>query len=424
MMARRSSTLIDPASLQQQRPTPQRMHSTGTSNGPELSRRQSASMKPLLSFDDINQVTNTQLSADPRIPKSRSVFGVDTIWERELVKLREIEAREQLEAEEQRKRELEEEQEQKKKKNKGKKPKGVKIVDGPGNEQKKMPSPVPPTAEPSFTVDPPTLPQIPRAPRRARPPPVNDDDTDSESQASVDKDIRLISRADDRADQWISSDEEDEIAGRRPKPSAAPRPRALDPDDDSDEDIPLAATIGKVVQRANQVGTGDDDSDEESQPLSVLLSKTKLNVPSQGDSLSATLGKFLIEDNEEDGDDDDDDKPLGLRMSMAPSQSFNGGGEDDDDRPLAFHPEQQRRTQYNMMAAQQQMMMQAHLHSSMFFGATPNMMAPGFFAPTMGNPMMMAPAPLPVPSPPLHDAGKFVQVDEWRRNVAVQGEMR
>jgi len=175
--------------------------------------------------------------------------------------------------------------------------------------------------------------------------------------------------------------------------------------------MPLAATVGRALQRAM---SANDDSDEDL-PLSAMLDKAKTSIPPINfDSLSVNPRN----------DDDDDDQPLGLRASVIPPTSYARNADDDDDKPLAFHPDQQRRTQYQAMAQQQQMMMQAQMQQSIFFGA-PSMMGSGFFGPSMApmaSPMVMGlQQPMPSP-PPAPDAGKFGLVDRWRRDVAVEGQ--
>ncbi|KAF7355282.1 hypothetical protein MSAN_01444500 [Mycena sanguinolenta] len=101
--AQRRSTLIDPASLQDRpdsmgRPLTQHMDSFGSQ--PALG--QNAGNGPLLKFDDGDKMLRPGMT---RAPNSRSVFGVDTLWERELVKLKEIEAQEKVEEELQRAKE-------------------------------------------------------------------------------------------------------------------------------------------------------------------------------------------------------------------------------------------------------------------------------------------------------------------------------
>jgi hypothetical protein len=162
------------------------------------------------------------------------------------------------------------------------------------------------------------------------------------------------------------------------------------------------------VNRAAQRATLDADSDEE-KPLSTLLQKKQFNLPTtlQGSNRA---------------NDDDDDKPLGLRVSRLGAHSQGGLGDGDDDRPLAYHPEQQRRTQYQMMVRQQQqqLMLQAQVQSNMFF-SNPSMMSPQFFGPPI-MPVMMQP-PVQAPSlPTVHDEAKYGRVDKWRHDVAVEGD--
>lgn len=420
MMARgqvqRSSTLIDPASLQT-RPTPKHMNSLGSPSSQQaLGRRNSANIKPLLTFDDDKQIVRASMLPDVRMQQSRSVFGVDTIWEREMVKLREIEAQEKLDAEERRKREAEAEESKKQSKRKGKGKRKVDGKQGPQHTTELVP-------EPRVSAEPPVLPAIQKAMVRGPPPPGDDDESESDSSVAEGP-SRPSARdgPDDGADHWYAGSSDDEDNGPRRTTGTGPRYPTRPADEDSEEDIPLAATVGRALQRATQLGPSKDDSDEE-KPLSVLLQETKLRLPSidfdkRSDSDAKVIG------------DDEDDVPLGLRTSkvLSSSQAMNStsGMADDDDRPLALHPEQQRRTQYQMMAQQQQMMMQTQMHNSMFFGATPSMMGSGFFGPSIPPPMMMhppMPMPMPMPSPPpIQDVAKYGRVDRWRRDVAVEGE--
>src|SRR6266852_4245061 len=89
MMARgprqQSSTLIDPTSLNQ-RPTSQNMLS-GSEARPNLARRGSRGGKPLLNFDEDRSPGLQAASPAVGQNKTRSVFGVDTLWEREMTKL-------------------------------------------------------------------------------------------------------------------------------------------------------------------------------------------------------------------------------------------------------------------------------------------------------------------------------------------------
>ncbi|KAF7352823.1 hypothetical protein MVEN_01249200 [Mycena venus] len=410
--AQRRSTLIDPASLQARpdstgRPLTQHMDSFNSE--PALGRRNSLNAKPLLTFDDNDKMLRPGPSG--RVPSSRSVFGVDTLWERELVKLKEIEAREK--AEEDLRKAKEEEAERKrgrkkrKDKSKGRDHSPVAAIPEAMSTLESVPN------EPRIDTGPPVLPAI--TPALRRPPPVNDDSDSEESERAGPS-----QRQEKAPDGWVSSEDEADgprrTTGTGPRfPNKAQRPVRDLRDDDSEEDLPLAATLNRVAQRATQLQTATPDSDEE-QPLSVLLQKTKLSLPSINfDRRSESNGPPR-------DDEDEDDQPLGLRASRVAPSLFNNSvhGGDDDDTPLAYHPEQQRRSQFNMMAQaqaqaqHQQMMMQAQLHNSMFFQPQP-MMASGFFGP----PMMMQ-APMAPSLASMHDEAKYSTVDKWRRDVAVE----
>jgi hypothetical protein len=402
MMAReqRASTLIDPASLQ----TPMSQQ-FGSSKPPQtLSRQNSLSMKPLLNFEDEERKT-LQLPLAGRLPASRSVFGVDTLWESEMVKLKEIEAREALEKEERLKRE-EETERKKGKKNKRKK-KGRKNLKDDEDVQEVLQD-VP--ANLRVSVEPPTLPDFRRAPRTV---PMQADAYDSsESEGEVEQ-----HRPDAVAPAWHENSSDEEDAGPRRTTGVGLRyPKhsnkiSISHDDDSEEDLPLAATIHKAAARATlgvtQTGQGSDDEDR---PLSHIVLQAKAKLPPPRSTLYA---------ENQPADDDDDDQPLGLRASQFVQS--RPSADDEDDVPLAFHPEQQRRTQYQMLAQQQQqqqqMMMQAQMQSNMLMSAS--MMGPGYFAPIV-HPMGMMQVPVPLPSPPpMHDEIKFGRVDRWRRDIVV-----
>ncbi|KAK0206539.1 hypothetical protein DFS33DRAFT_1381651 [Desarmillaria ectypa] len=430
MMARgpvkRSSTLIDPATLSGDRPPTQRMSSYLS----DRSRPESIGTKPLLSFEGEKTpqgLPPVKLSPNAKMPNARTVFGVDTLWEREMAKLKQIEAQEKLEAEERERREA-------MTTNKGKKKKG-KYKDAPTpyeqsevSDTRRSPLPSP---SPIIPTSPPVLPVV--SPAIHGPPPVVDDDSDSEASNNGVQ----WSAAKKEVQGWYedSSDEDgplritgvgpryrrSQASSGKPTPSQFAKPTL---DSDSEDDLPLSATITRAVARQTQLKP-DSDSEEENKPLSVLLRKSQ--------SVNSLPPKIDFDRAQPTGgdDEDEDDKPLGLRAShVAPSSvahSSAPGGGDDDDRPLAFHPEQQRRTQYQMMAQhqqQQQMLMQAQqMHNSMFFN--PPMMGSQFFGPPMGPPMnsMIMQPPMQIPSPPpMQDPTKFGRVDRWRRDVVVEGE--
>ncbi|KAJ6484985.1 hypothetical protein C8R47DRAFT_1048090 [Mycena vitilis] len=406
--SRRKSTLIDPASLEarpesQVRPSAQHMSSFGTQGSAQpLGRKNSLNAKPLLNFDDDEKL---RPGLGGRLPTNRSVFGVDTLWERELVKLKEIEAKERVEEDLRKAKEEEEEalesrrrgrKAKRKDKSKGRDYSPVAVMPAAMSTAESVP------VDSRIPSSPPVLPAITPALRRP-PPPVNDDSDSEESERAG------PSHTQEKApDGWASEDE-----GDGPTRTTGTGPRFVKQvqrpgdGDDSEEDLPLAATLDRVAQRATRLQTSTSDSDEE-QPLSVLLQKTKLSLPS--------INFDRRSQSNEPQDEDEDDQPLGLRASrIAPSFSSVHGG-DEDDMPLAYHPEQQRRSQYHMLAQaqaqqqHQQMMMQAQMQNSMFFSPQP--MMSGFFP----SPMMMQ----PTATAPMHDEAKYTTVDRWRRDVAVE----
>ena len=430
MMARGSSTtLIDPTSLSQ------RTTLAGSTN---LVRSGSLGGKPLLNFDE-DRSKGLQAPTGGR-NTTRSVFGVDTLWEREMAKLKEIEAKE---AEELRKKEAAEDLRLQRKANKKKK-----------GKEKVPPQDVPVISveESRVSAEVPTLPVIQRGITRGPPPPPNDDET--ESSDSSDLDGPQPHPAAVSADGWHSGESDQDVAGpvrttgvgpryptrgrRQPYVQSVTHP--VD-DDDSEEDMPLAATVSRAVQRATRFGlsaTENSDSDEE-KPLSQLLVKSRhlseASPPSDTDKTDyqpASAAPRHINkgnDGEDEDEEDEDDKPLGLRASRfmsSQSQLGNVNPEDEDDLPLALHPEQQRRTQYNMFLLQQQqqqqqqqLLLQAQMQQSMMF-SPPAMMGPGFFgAPVMPQMMPMVPPPVPASPPPgAADMTKFTRVDRWRREIA------
>lgn len=402
---RRSSTLIDPATLG--RPPSQNLDAVTRS----LNRRDSNG--PLVNLNGEKLPALGASAPEGYPPNTRSVFGVDTIWDREMAKLKEIEAQEQAEAEERR---VLEQARHKKKSGKSK------TMDSSASGS--VPSPGFP--ESTISTLPPSLPLIQNS-ASSRPPILHEGESDAESNGDVPLG-RVLGQTEKAADQWVaeSSDEEDD--GPRRRTGVGPRYPAKTKlirhvpagSEDSEEDLPLVAMAARAARRTTQLPPPkllDDEDEDEDKPLSSVLSEGKLRLQSYSLDDLAVGGK----------QDDDDDQPLGLRASRVPIAPLipptSTGDNEDDDKPLAFHPEQQRRTQYQMLAQmqqQQQMAMQARMANSIYHGA-PTMMGSGFFGPPMA-PMMMGTMPIPPPSPPpLHDPAKFGRVDRWRHDVAVEG---
>lgn len=421
MMIRSStqSTLIDPNSLN--RPVSQRMDTSNSSKG--LARR-----RTLLNLDDDKLAPPEPLRKSTafgsRASNVKSVFGKDHIWEREMTKLREMEAREREAS--------------------GSSAELPVMTEANSDVDPSEPSPRPKSQAPTTL-----LPEIAKVSARKGPPPSRGDDGDDESD-SDNSDVLLHEQFQPKETEadgdWFSDEEKSagpvRTVGTGPRyPQGVTDPPAKQkqkhapapPADDSDEDVPLAATVDKVVQRAAKAAEEESDEDK---PLNALIDKTKsklfLGVP---DDKQPNKGG--------DDDDDEDDQPLGLRASQfnpGASQNWLGrsGEDDEDDIPLGLHPEHQRRTQYQMFTqqqqlAQQQMMMQAQLQNSMMFSQPP-FMGPGFYPPPVGMGMGMGMGPVmgdmsmmvapiaPGTPPPVQDPAKFGRVDAWRRDVAVEGE--
>lgn len=460
----RSSTLIDPSTLNA-RPMTSRMPSSQTDTA--LTRRGSRSGKPLLAIDDNGQIAETSDAHGMRMAQTKSVFGVDKLWEREMTKLKDIEAQEKAE-EEERNRRLEEqerkwqEKEERKKAKKGKKKKGkgagVDLTPSPSSEA--VPSSISPQREAAPSL---SLPDIPTVTSRKRTaPPPGDFDSDNESSASEAGGHRDTTLREGLADKWVSDDEK--------KPAPAPsiglgKPRIdLSFNDDSDEDVPLSVTLQRAAQKLRSPRSQLNDDSDEDRPLSMILlnkpnvapprispsdsdedrplSMMLLNKPnaaslkiSSPDSGGGSANKFIENDksigNAAADDDDDDNVPLGIRASRLPAGasqisglsglSLTGGknnnNDDDDERPLSMHPAQIRKSQFQMLAQvqqvqQQQQLLQAQMTNSMMFSHPPSMM---FMMP----PAAAAPPIFPQ-APPPQDVNKFNSVDRWRHDVAVE----
>ncbi|KAH9853617.1 hypothetical protein C2E23DRAFT_112598 [Lenzites betulinus] len=440
MMAR-SGTFINPDELKR----PASQHLASFNSQPNLTRRNSVNAKPLLDFEE-------EIPGAPRKSllavggsgggNTRSVFGVDTLWERELAKLRAIEEQERLAEEERRKREMAEESRGRKRKGK-KKGKGEDL-DGPSLPVSESLSPAP-SAEivgDRSATPPHVLPEIPKTVRRRAPPPAagDDDDSDEDSDSSDAPAPRRPETSGWHSDEEDAGPRRTTGTGPRYPPAGPPRlPQVVTREDDesSEEDVPLVATIGRAAQRLTRRRTGgDESSSDEEKPLSVLLDKTKQKLPSiAGGSLSPLSARPGAGDD----DDDDDAEPLGLRVSRIPPGfgARAGGGEDEDDKPLGLHPDQLRKSQFFMAAQQQQQqqmlaqaqmvqmqqaqMQQAQMQHAMMYAAPPSMMGSGYFGPPMAPPMMVYPQ-LPSTPPPMQDAVKYGRVDKWRHDVAVEGE--
>lgn len=410
---RRQSTLIDSAALQSRPATVLLPHgpvTAGTEQRPNANR--ASTIQPLLSFE-----SNVQA----RAANGKSVFGVDTVWEREMAKLKEMQEQQRL-ADEARKA-----QEEKKGKGKGKGKKGKGKQEPPAfpsTSANEALSPAAPELN-RMSSAPPTLPTI--TPLRDQlPPPASPGESET-SLPSANRRRRSVATLD--AGGWFagSSDGEEEPGAKR---DSGPRamPVSGGRDEDSDDDVPL--TNIKVHAPAS-----DEDEDA---PLSSLI-KAKENVlPDLKSGLAPDLATSLglapdvNPTNTAKTDDSDDEVPLAIRrQSMMPQSPTNlkPGAEDDDDddeKPLGLRlsqapnaAQQRRQAEYQQMMMMQQqqqqilMQQQAAMRASMAFGGStlsfqPQLGRPGsvhsFGAPMFGVPM-------PVQDP------KLSRVDQWRRGV-------
>jgi hypothetical protein len=438
-----ASTLIDPASLQL-RPSVQRLNSQDAHEA-GLSRRGSRGSKPLLTFDDDGQVAETGV-LDSRVPKPKSVFGADLLWEREMEKLKLIEEEERKEAEE---RERLEQLEQSTGKGKRKKGKGrKKEVEEPIDDSLVI-TPIEQPSDSRHSSLPHVLPDIPSTvPKRKQTQASAQDESDDESSASeVDVPTSSLKGRDQVADKWVA-DEDDASPVRTT--GVGPRYRnrvkgntVTSADDDSDEDLPLSVAATRVTQLLSPGGRKlmPDDDEDDDRPLSTLLDRPKSSIPAidfdKPTSPTRSPGSHLSPPaaNQQDNSDDDN-VPLGIRASRVlstsqVSRSVHGGGaddDDDDDRPLGMHPEAQRKSQFNMLAQQQQLMQmqaQAQFQSAMSLAPSQSFVGAPFspFGPVgpMAPMMMMGPQPPVLQSVPMQDPAKFGRVDKWRHDVALEG---
>ncbi|KAG6332714.1 hypothetical protein ID866_6375 [Astraeus odoratus] len=263
---RRSSTLIDPATLG--RPPSQNLD-TMTQN---LNRRNSNG--PLVDLHGEKPLVLGASASEGYLPQTRSVFGVDTIWDREMAKLKEIEAQERAEAEE---KLLEQGRgERGDKKEKRRKPK----VKGDKAPPSIVTSTSPGVSETHISSAPPSLPAV-QKPVLRRPPIANGDGSDTESD---DDNVPLgqsLGRMTERAaDDWVAESSGEEDSGPRRTTGVGPRyparTKTLTPahiHEDSEEDLPLVAAVERAVKRATQFPPPRlvNDDDDEDKPLAAVL---------------------------------------------------------------------------------------------------------------------------------------------------------
>jgi hypothetical protein len=447
----RSGTLIDAQTLQK--------NAQGAILRPELHRNPS-SKEPLLDFaaDPIPGTTvqaRPQLGrADSSLPNSRSVFGVDQIWEKELAKLQQIQALERAEEEERTRLEAEQQarEEAKVAKKAAKKAKGKNkpLLDtGLSREQSlNLDGGVSPIIR--APEAPPLLPTVDPFAMPPKPPQLSDSDSDVDQQP-FNKSQSRIQHSKSQQD-WLSDDERQAAAARpRPQPRSKPSNAArnlsrfaaglhVTKSDSEDSDVPLTNAIARARQRQQA-----DDS-EEDKPLAAVLSNS-ISTLDFGGTLLADVKKpaehkiampqprRALQTTDRGDDDEEDDQPLGLRASR-----FGlGGGESEDEKPLGmrysmapsqiFAQQQQQQLQQQQQVmmqqqmVQQQMMAAAQMRGSMF---NPMMMGNMNMAMGFGNSMSMSgmnPAMMAM-GPPMGvmeagptDPAKLSAVDRWRRGI-------
>ncbi|KAJ1309060.1 hypothetical protein OPQ81_004739 [Rhizoctonia solani] len=404
---RTQSTLIDPIALQPRPVTvfPHGPITANTEQRPNVNR--ASTIQPLLSFG----------SEEPgRVANSKSVFGVDTLWEKEMAKLREMQEQQKLDQEAQRARE---EERQKRKLKKGKKGKGKN--EAPASSPTHVNATESPRAPElnRLSSAPPTLPNITPLNEQAAP------GSPGESESSLPAaNHRRRSVATLDAGGWFagSSDEEGEPGAKRGSgPRVAPVSGGRDedsdddvpltnikvraPESDDDEDAPLsnlkprqsvllpdlkpastldiAASLGLEPEPTQTKAAKDDDSDDE---VPLAIRRQTILLPQDSD-------KKPMSGND---DSDDDEKPLGLRLSQAPSVA-----------------QQRRQAEYQQMMLMQQqqhqlMIQQQAMRASMF---NTSMLS---FQPHMGGPGSVHSfgAPIPIQDP------KLTRVDQWRHDVS------
>ncbi|KAI6164848.1 hypothetical protein EDD17DRAFT_1802136 [Pisolithus thermaeus] len=237
---RRSSTLIDPTTLGRD---PSQNLSTMAQS---LSRRDSSG--PLVNLNGEKLPVLGTSASEGYLPKTRSVFGVDTIWDREMAKLKETEAQERAEAEEKSTRERARDD---KKKKSGK----SKTVDS--NVSGSAPSPS--VRGSVMSTLPPALPPMQNS-TSSQPPILAEGESDMESNNEGPLG-RMLNQTEKTADQWVaeSSDEDDDgprrTTGVGPRYPAKPKPirHVSAGSEDSEEDLPLVATAARAARRVTQL---------------------------------------------------------------------------------------------------------------------------------------------------------------------------
>lgn len=430
----RSSTLVNLDGLNVPQPAANGRPNSQTLLAPPPSGTRNpkrASGMPLVDLNDKND-------GFTRLPKGQSVFGVDTLWQRELTKLEALEAAEKVDKDAQARRE----EVKAGRKGKGKKDKGT-----PSPKSEVSPTP---SAQPGDAFAP-TLPEVPLVSTRApRPPRSPNDSEDGEAVG-----MRRVSVATLGVNGWFaggSSDEEEDedyfgpgavpgnqrrrkkqragssrvVSGHSDQPPRLPRIESSD-----EEDEPLAARIAKAraaPPRLVSKPVEEDDSDEDA-PISTLIAKSRLGGSPAGPSTVKQTPPVVPKTVEDDDDDDEEDNvPLGLRAAPTTKPPVDGDS-DEDEKPLGlrFTPGQQQQQQPDFAAAQQYQMMMALQQQQVMQQQQQQMLAmrnsmAGFGVPSMMPHFTGAAHPpsmyaLPPPPPQLPESSSRGRVDAWRQEV-------
>lgn len=313
--------------------------------------------------------------------KSTSVFGVDTVWERELKKLKEIQKQEaDILAEENRRKEAAE-LAKKAKKSKGKPRKHVEAI-----EEKE-------SVAPHVSDQPPVLPNFELRPTVRRiPEPESDLSSDEEDEERPVETKRPSTT-------WYAGDSDEERPVKLvspPKMTNISPKQPRDATSDDDDDVPLVQ-VSRGLQAKVRLGD-DDDDEEEDKPLSSVLEKMKGTGTAK---LLSPPQQAKIND-----DDDDDEVPLAIKRLTTMGTFKALGRDDDDDQPLGL----------KVQRPNTQMMPQfAPSFPAMSMGAPSMMGVPmSFMQPQMIPSMVYS---MPPPPPPEPAQNSIAKVDAWRRTV-------
>jgi len=286
------------------------------------------------------QLAGDTLNVKDRMTKSKSVFGVDTIWEKEMAKLKIIQeqeaeaaalraAKEALEAKAKAKKKA-------KKLSTQKAPWELQLDDGDMSamemEQAEEPAY---KAYDAYVVSPvnrmPILPpQLAYSPDKAIHMPVPDDAP------------RVRAETQGAIDAW--SDSDDDAPKARDKTKGKTKAKPVVSDSDSEEDVPLSKLAKPNVHAARKMESGSESDSEEDVPLSKFRSPSvpvslaplalpgenigagSLGLHTQGTVPSLTQGVIV---HQSKNDEDDDDVPLMLRKNPAAVEA-------EDDLPLGY----------------------------------------------------------------------------------------